>query len=198
MLQSISQHPARCVRTLAGSLLTVLALIIIQPALTIAAKAEEKTINLIDKDGTPLEIGKITFSEADKGKSFTIKWNDKPFSEHFLSMRPFRCIDGEQTICHLAYPYKTRKQITDDNLMDLEYEFLFLHKGKGEYGINFWNGVYYRLTRQDDGSFTGEVWETDMNELASPPDEEYGRPIGNDDLTLGAKGKHRFPRLEIK
>ena len=163
------------------------------------AKSVEKTISLIDKEGKQHKVAKIIFSsEADNKQSFSINWDDTKFSEHFLSMRPFKCIDGLQTFCRLEYPYKTRNRITNGDLQDLEYALLFLHKNQQEYGINFWNGVYYRLKKQENGSITGTVWETDMNELASPPAKEYGRPIGGADLVEGAEGKHRFPKIIIQ
>ena len=161
-------------------------------------KTIQKNINLIDKQGKKLTIGQIVFTPSNKGETFTITFDDSKFSEHFLSMRPFKCIDGPQTVCHLIYPYKTKKRITKTDLQDLEYALLFIHKSQQEYGINFWNGIYYRLKRGADGNFTGTVWETDMNELASPPEQEYGRPIGGQDLVEAASGKHRFPKIEIK
>lgn len=193
MQQPVGQNARTGTRTFISALIAIISLTIAAPA-----SAKEMAINLINKDGTPLKIGTIKLTQSDEGKTFKINWQEDKFSEHFLSMRPFKCIEGDQMLCHLPYPYKTRGLITKDNLMDLEYAFLFIHKGEGEYGINFWNGVYYRLQPSPDGGFKGEVWETDMNELASPPEQEYGRPIGNDDLVRGAEGKHRFPTLEIK
>lgn len=162
------------------------------------AMTTEKTISLIAKDGAKLNIGTIKFTTTNTGESFKITMNYKNFSEHFLSMRPFRCIDGQLTVCHLIYPYKTKSHITTNDLKDLEYAFLFIHKSAKEYGINFWNGIYYKMQRQKDGSITGKIWETDMNELASPPDNIYDRPIGGDDLVEGITDKHRFPQIEIK
>lgn len=171
------------------------------------AKAEthaaQKTISLIARDGSKLKIGELILirtpdGQTPAGHTFKINFDTTKFSEHFLSMRPFKCIDGPQTFCHLIYPYKTKNLITPSDTMDLEYALLFVHKNQKEYGINFWNGVYYRISQNDDGSFSGIVWETDMNELASPPENEYDRPIGKDDLAEAAEGKHRFPRLEIK
>lgn len=163
------------------------------------ANSSEKTITLIGKDGSKLQVAKIIFKKEEANEqSFEIKWDDSKFSEHFLSMRPFKCIDGPQTFCRLEYPYKTRNRITNTDLQDLEYALLFLHKNQQEYGINFWNGVYYRLKKEANGSISGSVWETDMNELASPPETEFGRPIGGSDLVEGAEGKHRFPKLIIQ
>ena len=118
----------------------------IQPAY---ANTIEKKITLIRKDGSKLEVAKIILTpQENKTHSFEIKWDDSKFSEHFLSMRPFKCIDGPQTVCHLGYPYKTKNRISKSDLQDLEYALLFIHKNQKEYGINFWNGVYYRLKKR--------------------------------------------------
>lgn len=163
------------------------------------AKKSEKIISLIGKDGSKFQVAKIILTpQENKKHSFEIIWDDTKFSEHFLSMRPFKCIDGAQTVCHLGYPYKTKNRISKTDLKDLEYALLFIHKNEKEYGINFWNGIYYRLKREDNGTITGSVWETDMNELASPPEKEFDRPIGGSDLVEGAEGKHRFPKLIIQ
>lgn len=178
------------------SILAISFSLLLQPA---HANTIEKTITLIGKDGSKLEVAKIILTpQENKTHSFEIKWDDSKFSEHFLSMRPFKCIDGPQTFCHLGYPYKTKNRISKSDLQDLEYALLFIHKNEKEYGINFWNGVYYRLKREENGAISGTVWETDMNELASPPEKEFDRPIGGNDLVEGAEGKHRFPKIMIQ
>lgn len=179
------------------SLVALLTLSFLTTPLT--AKTIEKTVSLIGKDGSKLQVAKVIFTAQENNtESFEIKWDDSKFSEHFLSMRPFKCIDGQQTVCHLGYPYKTKNRISKTDLQDLEYALLFIHKNEKEYGINFWNGVYYRLKREENGTITGTIWETDMNELASPPAKEYDRPIGGADLVEGAEGKHRFPQIIIQ
>ncbi len=184
------------------SLLSLLSLIMITLPLSIsgvkAAEMTEKTIYLIAKDGSRFPAGTISFQPKDGGETYKINWNDQKFGDFFLAMRPFKCIEGKIMYCQLPYPFKTRKLITSTDLMDLEYDLLFIQKLKKNYGINFWNGVYFRLKRGEDGTITGKVWETDMNELAIPPDDEYGRPIGGEDLVEAGAGKHRFPAIEIK
>lgn len=157
-----------------------------------------KTIYLIDQKGEKLPVGKVTFTPKEGGETFKVVWDDSKFGNFFLNMAPFNCVEGELMYCHLPYPYKTKKLITDKDLIDLEYELLFVQKIAKKFGINFWNGVYFRLKRQDDGSFTGKVWETDLNELVAPPPNEYDRPVGGDDLSEAPEGKHRFPGIEIR
>jgi len=159
----------------------------------------EKDIVLIGADGDELTIGRVSFKNEGKAKEFSVKLDESKFSDHFLSMRPFKCIDGKkQTLCHLVYPYRTRRQITNEDLTDLEYELMFLRKKPGDYGIDFWNGVYYDLTSDEEGRIRGVLMEADMNVLASPPEQEFARPITDADLTRGDAESHRFPRLQIR
>ena len=159
----------------------------------------EKQIILLSADKTETVIGKIRFKTDTDGASFEVTLDASRFSDHFLSMRPFQCIEHvKQTICHLQYPYKTRRHITRKDLTDLEYELLFLHKKKGEYGINAWNGIYYKLSLNSDGTISGVLNEADMNVLASPPAQDYDRPIGEADLTEGEPPQYRFPTLLIR
>jgi len=164
-----------------------------------AALEGEKTVYLVANGGEELAVGTVRFTPRDGGASYTLKIDDGKFSDQFLSMRPFKCLEaGEQTVCYLPYPHPLRRQVSADDLTDLEYDLLFLHKAAGEYGINFWNGIYYELSLTPDGAVKGELKETDMNELASPPTEPYGRLIGPENLADADLAAHRFPTLIIR
>lgn len=198
--------PRRLAKLFLASVLVLVPIGLINPA-TLAEKqahaeqkpvSEKKTVSLIDQNGDKFKIGTVEFTPTANGQTFSVTMDYTLFSDKFISMISIKCIDGDQTFCHLKYPFKTRNIITNTDLKDLELAFLFVHKTKKEVVINFWNGIYYRLQRQKDGSITGTIWETDMNELATPPEQEYGRLIGGDDLVDGADGKHRFPKIEIK
>ena len=165
---------------------------------SLVAEKSQKTIYLIDQKGKELKVGAIEFIKKTQGETFKISWDESKFENFFLNMAPFQCIEGKLMYCHLPYPYKTRKTITKTDLIDLEYELMFVQKVAAKYGIDFWNGVYFRLKRNSDGSFIGKVWETDMNELMAPPPNEYDRPVGGDDLSEAPEGKHRFPQIEIR
>jgi len=167
-------------------------------SLSLAEEKLTKTIYLVDQQGKELKVGSIEFIKKTEGETFNVSWDESKFGKFFLNMAPFQCIEGKLMYCHLPYPYKTRKTITKTDLIDLEYELMFVQKVAAKYGIDFWHGVYFRLKRNSDGSFTGKVWETDMNELMAPPPNEYDRPVGGDDLSEAPKGKHRFPTIEIK
>ncbi len=162
--------------------------------------AKPQTIYLVDRDGNETSIGTVGFNEESDGtSSFRVDLSEAPFVEKFLSMRPFKCIDGtKQTVCHLPYPYALKNRIGNGDLADLEYRLLFLHKGPTEYGIDAWNGLYYRLARNDSGGFDGALHEADFNILAVPPEAGVTRPIKQADLTAAEAGRHRFPRLVIR
>jgi len=67
------------------------------------------------------------------------------------------------------------------HLTDLEYDLLFLHKTHQEYGIDAWNGLYFKLAVSGDG-LTGELRETDLNVLQAPPEDGDLRPIDPNEL----------------
>ena len=159
-----------------------------------------KTIYLVDANGKEYPIGKVAFSgDKDGATDLSVELDEGRFAEKFLSMRPFRCIDGaKQTVCYLPYPYALKDRITSDDLSDLEYRLLFLHKGPTDYGIDAWNGIYYKLSITDKGHLTGTLHEADFNVLAVPPDEPFSRPVGPADLEQGEREHHRFPRLIIR
>lgn len=159
-----------------------------------AALAEQKTIYLEDIEGTRLEIATL---EIGDGGNYAITMNDAAFADHFLSMRPFKCLEGaEKHWCYVPYPYPNARNISQD-LTDLEYDLLFLWKGSTEYGINMWNGVYYNL-EEANGAFRGTLYEMDMNTLASPPADGDLRPVSASDLHESDPESHWLPRLVIE
>ncbi len=174
-------------------------------ATTTAANAAlpqgEKTVTFISHDGKRQDIAKVTFklgSKQDK-VSFDVKLIDARFQDEFLSMRPFRCLpDTKEMWCYLAYPYTNKHEISRSDLQDLEYDLLFLFKPPKGYGIDAWNGLYFKLELQPDGSLKGQLHETDMNVLAVPPEASVLRPISHDALTEVEPDAHRFATVEIQ
>ena len=119
------------------------------------------------------------------------------FSDHFLSMRPFRCLEGPgKHWCDVPYPYDITRDIATD-LTDLEDDFLFVWKPATDYGINMWNGVYYRIAADGDG-FVGTLHEMDMDLLAVPPPEGEMRPLRAQDIHPSDPDSHWLPRLGIE
>lgn len=160
-----------------------------------AALADNKTVYLAPASGDPVKIAEVTFAED---RSYTIKMAEASFEDHFLSMRPFRCLEGpNKHWCHVPYPYEIHRNISDD-LTDLEYDFLFVWKGSTEYGINMWNGVYYKLQPDGDGRFVGILHEMNMDVLSAPPEQGVLRPLKPSDLHESDPESHWLPRLIIE
>ncbi len=159
----------------------------------------EKKIVLIAADGSEFVAGHVAFKRDGDGAKISVNLDAPGFQDEFLSMRPFRCLPHKKEMwCHLAYPYETRGRITANDLVDLEYALLFLYKPPGGYGIDAWNGLYFKLGVKEGGNISGNVHETDMNVLAVPPDDPLSRPIDHDALTSVEPDAHRFARVEIR
>ncbi len=162
-------------------------------ALTGPGMADTRQVFLEGADGARTQIATLTL-EGDGG--YKIAMNDSAFTDHFLSMRPFKCLEGpNKHWCHVPYPYEIRRDLSAD-LTDLEYDLLFVWKGSTEYGINMWNGVYYKLAQEGD-RITGVLHEIDMGGLAVPPDAGELRPIAPGDLHESDADSHWLPKLVI-
>jgi len=160
---------------------------------------QKAQIELVTSDNVALRIGTVNFkNQPDGSASFTVDMDGADFSDHFLSMRPFKCITGEKDwYCYLAYPYQLHNTVSADNLLDLEYNLLFITKSKEEFGIDAWNGVYYQLSIDANGTISGALSQGDLNVLQSPP-EPYSHPIDPDEFFTDDAAKQRFPTLIIR
>lgn len=157
--------------------------------------AETRAVYLEPASGDRIKIAEVTVTDS---QDYSIHMNADPFRDHFLSMRPFRCIEGpKRHWCHVPYPYQINRNISAD-LTDLEYDFLFIWKGATEYGINMWNGVYYKLEPDADGRLIGTLHEMDMDLLSAPPDAGVLRPLKPTDLHESDPDNHWLPRLIVE
>lgn len=161
--------------------------------------AENYSITLIGNSNEAFNIGMLTTEEAVGGiTAYKIKWKTDKFEEHFLSMRPFKCIPGgEKLWCHTPYPYDIKRQISEKDITDLEYDLIFVWKPEGEYGINLWNGVYYQLESTAFG-WKGTMQEYDLNILGIPPEKGELRPINAKDLHEASIEDHLLPFIEVR
>lgn len=158
-----------------------------------AAAAETRTAYLEDAAGDRTAIARVSIEE---GGAYTVTMIDAPFADHFLSMRPFKCLESaEKHWCHVPYPYDLSRDVSD-GLTDLEYDFLFLWKGATEYGINMWNGIYYRIAPEGD-ALVGTLHEIDMDLLSAPP-AAGARPLRPADIHPADPDSHWLPRLVIE
>jgi hypothetical protein len=158
------------------------------------SNAETRSVFLEDATGTRIEIAQV---EISPDKPYVLTMNDAPFTDHFLSMRPFKCLEGPaKNWCHVPYPYEIARDVSS-NLTDLEYDFLFVWKDKNEYGINMWNGVYYKMA-DENGKLIGTLHEMDMDVLSAPPDAGELRPLSAKHIHESDPDSHWLPRLVIE
>ncbi|MGD1923870.1 MAG: hypothetical protein ACFB03_06715 [Paracoccaceae bacterium] len=160
------------------------------------AKAESvREIKLHSAESAPIVAGTL---QMDPDGSYKVSWDDAKFGDYFLSMRPFKCIEGPEKLwCRNDYPYQNSRTISGADLTDLEYDLLFVWKNASDYGINMWNGVYYKIDDRD-GVLTGVMHEIDMDVLAAPPEDGLLRPISEDMLDEADPDSHWLPRLTIE
>ncbi len=170
-----------------------LALVLAAPVAFAGELDGKYDIVLSGADGTDLALGQLTIADD----RIAVAMSEKPFSNHFLSMRPFRCMDLERQMwCHLPYPYEKPASVTADDLRSLEYEFLFIHRSATDYGIDAWNGLYFSLSTENE-NISGMVREVDLNILASPPEDGVIWPITKDELHDSEPDRHQFNQLRF-
>ena len=85
--------------------------------------AGTKIVKLHAKDGTSVEIGAVTFApRADGRVSFTWKADPSRFTNHFLSMREFKCLPGQgEIMCLVPCPYPHPGTIAANDFAWLEH-----------------------------------------------------------------------------
>ena len=157
-----------------------------------------KEIVLTGTEGERIVVATITLEPKGDYTQYEIAWRESPFADHFLSMRPFRCLEGpDKHWCQVPYPYENQRRITADDLTDLEYDLLFLWKGATDYGINMWNGVYYKLAIEE-GRIVGALHEMDMDLLSAPPTAGNLRPLLPKHLHEADPDSHWLPQVVIE
>lgn len=174
-------------------------LITVTTLLASPAFADNYSITLLGNDDEAIKVGTLHTDAADNGgSSYKIKWDNEQFEDHFLSMRPFKCVPGGKKLwCHTPYPYEIKRQFNDEDFTDLEYDLIFVWKPEGEYGIDLWNGVYYQLETTDYG-WKGTMMEYDLGILGIPPEQGELRPILEKDLHEASVEDHLLPFVEIR
>jgi hypothetical protein len=163
-----------------------------------AAWEGERTVYAELAEGEPIAIGTIAFTDDGDRLAYRFDLEESVLSERFLSMRPFKCLElNRQTICHLPYPYDLTGSVQPPDWRDLEYRLLFLFKDAGDYGINFENGYYFRF-EQDGERLIGSRFETNMDQLASPPPDDIRYPLEESELYESEGSSHQLLRLVIE
>jgi len=158
----------------------------------------EKTVYLVTNSDERLAVATVSFQQTERGENYVLDWHTDLFGEYFLSMRPFKCLEGPgKNWCYVPYPYENHHRVSADDLTDLEYDLLFLWKKANDYGITLWNGVYYKL-EVDGDRIIGAMHDMDMNRLSAPPPEGDLRPVRESDLYEAEKDGHWLPFVIIE
>lgn len=157
----------------------------------------ERSIRLHPRVGAPVEIGKIEFRSTGDRIAFAIKFEHVPFRDYFLSMREFKCLEGEgEILCHVPYPYPNPGTVTVADLAWLEHSLMFLFKSPRDYGAKLWNGIYFKLQVTDQG-IVGLPQAIDLNHIGAPPADQTAPPYGVLERSEIAPGTRWFDRLSI-
>ncbi len=156
-------------------------------------------ILLSNAAGEQVELGRVSFEPAGEGRwRFKVKLDADRTSEHFLAMRPFKCLTGpKQQICH--FPYEVEPVISRSDLVPLEYALMFLHKKPPVPHISSRNGHYYRLRWVEAGGLLleGRLHDVDMDPIIAPKGNPE-RPIVPADLAEADENSHWMTRLRIE
>ena len=147
-------------------------------------------VSAVTRDDLVLPLGSVDFiPQPDGSTTFKLNIETERFTDHFLSMKEFKCLEGAEVMCHVPYPYRNPGRITPTNLAWLEHNLLFLFKQPRDFGAKLWNGLYFRFERDADG-LVGLPQAIDLNLISAPPDDLNTPPYGSaqrDDVAPGAR-----------
>lgn len=156
------------------------------------------SIKLHPRVGDPVGIGTVEFRPQGDRYGFTVKLDHERFKDFFLSMREFKCLEGDGEIqCHVPYPYRQPASVTPSDLSWLEHSLLFLFKSPREFGAKLWNGLYYRLEAGPTG-LTGYPQAVDLNQIGAPPSNLDIPPFGPSERSEIPAGTRWFGKITIE
>ena len=153
-------------------------------ALPLSATAWElsgsKMISLQTRDGKTIAIGSVEFTPKGESTTFALHLDHAKLKDFFLSMKEFKCLEGEDIHCHVPYPYPNPGTITRNDLRWLEHSLLFLYKQPKDFGARLWNGLYYKMTLGEKG-IVGMPQAVDLVQIGAPPADTSIPPYGPGD-----------------
>jgi hypothetical protein len=132
--------------------------------------AGTKDIVLQTRDGQNITIGAVVFTPKDGKTYFDVQFDRSKFTEYFLSMVEFKCVEGPELNCHVPYPYANPKIVSAEDLSWLEHSLLFFTKSRADYGAQLAKGVIYTM-KLSDGGIVGAPQSIDLNMIATPPED---------------------------
>ncbi len=170
-------------------------------ALSLSASAWElagsKTIALHTRDGQRIVIGSVDFTPKNGQATFTLHLDHAKLKDFFLSMKEFKCLEGEEIHCHVPYPYPNPGTISRSDLRWLEHSLLFLYKQPKDFGAKLWNGLYYQMTLTDKG-IVGTPQAVDLVQIGAPPANTSIPPYGPADRNDISPNSRWINRLTIE
>lgn len=136
-----------------------------------------KSIFITTNQGQRLRIGSVQFTpSAGDAITFKLAMEHERFTDYFLSMREFKCLDGTtEVVCHVPYPHKQPGTVTRSNLAWLEHNLLFFFKQPSDFGAKLWNGIYFQLQPTEAG-LVGKPQSIDLNLIGAPPQDPNTPP----------------------
>jgi hypothetical protein len=144
--------------------------------------AGNKIIKLHTRDGQSIAIGHVDFTPMGGESSFRLNLDGARFKDFFLSMKEFKCLEGEEIHCHVPYPYPNPGTVSRSDLRWLEHALLFLHKQPKDFGARLWNGLYYQMELTDKG-IVGTPQAVDLVQIGAPPADTSIPPYGPGERT---------------
>jgi hypothetical protein len=158
-----------------------------------------KTLSMLTRDQQLIPIGTVEFAPLkNSAAGFTLRMDSQRFTDHFLSMKEFKCLEGgDEVLCHVPYPYRTPGVISKRDYAWLEHNLLFLYKQPRDFGAKLWNGLYFRLEADGEG-LVGYPQAVDLNLISAPPDDLTIPPYDKSQRDDVAKGAHWIERLVIR
>ncbi len=157
-----------------------------------------KTVALVTREGLAVPIGTVDFRPEGGRVRFTVQLDESRFKDYFLSMWPFKCIDGGgETTCHVHYPYDMPATVTADDLAWLEHALLFFHNVPRDYAAKLDKGLYYKMKLTDDG-IVGTPQAIDLALIEAPPADLNVPPYGPGERWDIEARKRWFVQLTIR
>lgn len=157
-----------------------------------------KMLTAHTRDGTAIPIGTVTFQPRGEQTHFSLELDHRAFKDFFLSMREFKCLEGQEEIqCHVPYPYPNPATINANDFAWLEHALLFLYKVPSDFGARLWNGIYYRMTLTEQG-LIGLPEAVDLNLIAAPPANTSIAPFRAADRSEIAPDSRWIRQISIK
>jgi hypothetical protein len=142
-----------------------------------------KQIVAVTRDGERLPLGRVSFEPRGEGQAtFRVVMDTPRFTDHFLSMREFKCLEGpRELVCHVPYPHAQPGVIgtagKPGDLAWLEHNLMFFFKAPADFGARLWNGLYFQLSRSEQG-LVGTPQSIDLNRIGAPPARADQAPFG--------------------